>query len=71
MKWPLYEEVENLLWIIESDSIFNFTKPYLMTMVYCLLWMNFFGYCVFRPIKYLSKQNPQESFWDKYDTGGI
>lgn len=71
MKWPLYENVSRLLYSLNpppegDDHVF----VYFTSIVYCLIWAITIKRLILPLIKYLFKPKRQESFWDKYDTGG-
>tara|TARA_R110002012_G_scaffold12684_2_gene56077 strand:+ start:1186 stop:1392 length:207 start_codon:yes stop_codon:yes gene_type:complete len=68
MKWPLYEEAESLTnWLLMEDNL----NTRFIAIYYFLYVALAFTLLIYKPIKYLKKNNVKESFWDKYDTGGI
>ena len=72
MKWPLYKEVEAFMyWLNSPPEGFEQLMVYFVSLMYVGFWTIIVKYSILKSIKFLSKPNSQESFWDKYDTGEI
>jgi hypothetical protein len=64
---PLYEEIEAFMyWLNSPPEGFEQLMVYFISLMYVGFWVIIVKYLIYKPIKYLKKNNRKEDFWEQY-----